>query len=161
MNAALSTSTRPNATRKRVVGGGIVAGLLALAWWWSGLNRGPGPGEDGSSDQQASDVTQDETGRTDLDSDNEDSPSPGHGDRLTVKISGSDYLISHGDVFELATLEEVIYAAERVDGDEDGIKVRILHDRTGVSGAQTDLEQALADAGLTRDQWQTVQQPVP
>jgi hypothetical protein len=47
-----------------------------------------------------------------------------------------------------------------MEGDAQGVRVRIEHDATGLSGARTDLEQALVDAGLSRDQLQIMQQAV-
>lgn len=147
--------------RRRTIGGGIVVGVLALAWWWSGLNHGPGPGEGGNpdADQTANDSAA-QSGNTDLEADDDASPSPGYGDRLTVRISGTEYFVSRDAEFVPATLADIVALAQQMPGDETGVRVRIEHDRTGVSGAQTDLEQALANAGLTRDQWQTVQQAV-
>lgn len=147
--------------QKRLVGGGIVVGALALAWLWSGLNRGPGGGDSGTPDtEQSSQATTTQPGNTDLEADDSQSPSPGHGDRLTVLISGGEYKVARDNEYVVATLGEIIDLVRQAPDDEDGIRVRILHDRTGVSGAQSDLERALGEAGLSRDQWQTVQQPV-
>ncbi len=154
--------------RKRVVGGGVIVGVLAFAWWWNGLGPGAGPGEgpgDGSgqhdaAESQSSDSDSDDAGETDLNGERQNSPSPGHGDRLTVLIRGDAYAIARGEEYVPATLDEIIDLAKRMPGDNVGIRVRIQHDSTGISGAQSDLERALGEAGLTRDQWQTVQQPV-
>jgi hypothetical protein len=147
--------------RKRVVGGGVVVGILGLAWWLSGLNRGPGTGEEGTSNSQpASTSTDTEDGSTDLDSDDRDSPSPGQGSRLTVLITGDQYEIVQRDGNIPATLPEIVDLARRMPGDDDGIRVQITHDPTGVAGARTDLVQALAEAGLTQDALRIIQQPV-
>lgn len=148
--------------RKRIVGGGIVVGALALAWLWSGMNRGPGGGDNGTPDtEQSSQTTTAPPGDTDLDADDRQSPSPGHGDRLLVLITGGEYRILRDNEYAPASLEEVVAVATHMPGDENGVKVRIEHDSTGVSGAQTDLAAALLEAGLLRDQLQIMQQPVP
>ncbi len=94
-----STSSRPS-MQKRLVGGGIVVGALALAWLWSGMNHGPGGGESGVPDtEQSSQATTAQPGDTELDADDRQSPSPGHGDRLTVRITGGEYRILRDDEY--------------------------------------------------------------
>lgn len=147
--------------QKRLVGGGIVVGALALAWLWSGMNHGPGGGESGVPDtEQSSQATTAQPGDTELDADDRQSPSPGHGDRLTVRITGGEYRILRDDEYVPASLDEVVEVATRMAGDEHGVRVRIEHDHTGLSGAQSDLEAALLEAGLLRDELQIMQQSV-
>jgi hypothetical protein len=162
MSNSPATSTSRYPLRKRVISGGVIVGVLAFAWWWSGLNRGLGPGADNADDDRSSQPTSSaDSDSEDADQNGDDGPIAVDGDRLTVLISGSSYLIVEETGRTPATLEEIVELARQMPGDDDGIRVQIEHDATGTSGAQTDLEQALRDAGLTPDELRVMQQSVP
>lgn len=165
MNTPTPTRTALLPLRKKIVGGGIIVGLIALGLWWNGLGPGLGPGDggggDGTSESSSTSTSSNNgDGHTSHDDGDRDSLSPGPGDRLTVLIRGDRYELVREDRNVPVTLEEIVELVREMPGDDDGIRVVITHDPTGVSGAQSDLEQALATAGLTRDEWRSVQQPV-
>lgn len=159
---------RPYSIRKRIIGGGIIAGVVGLAIWLGNLGLGPGlgPGPGGGGGGDAGDSDSNQTsdtmqGRDDasdsVDNASETDVSEIGQPLLRVLISGSEYRMAMADQdadvsltdFAPATLQQIVDVAVNMELDEDERRVLILHDATGESGAHSDLRQALRDAGLT------------
>lgn len=178
MNTPAPTTQRPYSLRKRVIGGGVVAGVLGLALWLSGLipglGPGEGPGEEGTGPESAQSSQRSET--SDDDPDNEevevgdtDTTELGDGEPpLKVLVTGAEYRIAWSklngvpttlDDYVDATLDEIVELAREISLDEDELRVLIQYDRTAEVGAREDLTQALSGAGLT--EYLEVRDPLP
>lgn len=164
---------RTYSLRKRVIGGGIVAGLVGLGIWLAnqlglglGGGAGPGGGDEGdsgaqvSSDETDNDEESSNADRADEDTGEETLPTAGQ-PPLRVLVSGTDYQAAWTgeEEFVPATLEEIVQIAVNMSLEPDKRRVLILHTPTGESGPYHDLRRALGSAGLTELQFDSAAEP--
>ncbi len=148
-----STSRPRSRTKRRVVAGGLVAGLIALGMWLSTLLPGLGLGLGGGSGEglgdRAAKTSPQKTSKTESPVENKPQPPT---DIVTVRIDGKRLLLKHlvegQSVYRPATQAEIVAQAKRVIGNDRGERVRIELLANAVLDLRDELKTALKDAGL-------------
>ncbi|SFI25398.1 hypothetical protein [Planctomicrobium piriforme] len=155
----------------RIFGGAIVGALL-LGIWFGQFWKGPGLGGSGSGDGKPESGSVDTraevrsisgtgavgpTART-----NEASTPAGPeiglpAQMVTVVIHGNQYRLVQGDDFKLGsdvTLDDIKRQAADTTGTPEGIRVRVVKEKSAQEGPRSDLLTALAEAGVKREEIQ-------
>jgi hypothetical protein len=157
---------------RNLIGGAIVLAFVVggfLGNWFPKLGLGPGSGggdaEPGNSlVQVVSDVKPSE--RSDTPQEEIPEPASAEDDQvLHVQIAGRDYYIARirgrSREYHAATMEQIVEAAQRMAGNEQGVRVRISRKQTSKTTAELQLRDALVDAGIAPESidWQDGQAP--
>ncbi len=84
-------------------------------------------------------------------------------DVLLITIKGRSYWVEPqaNEAAQEVSLERAVELAKAAAGDEDGIRVRVNRDGSARAKAEEDLEQALLEAGVTRDSIVGLEQTTP
>lgn len=153
--------------KARTAGGvGVVLvgiGLLLGLWWkgpglgGGGSGRGPAVAPpDASSVKATADPGESVRSATARPAENQGDVGAGEA-FVTVVIHGAGYrLVSSDDPSRGAeiALAEILERVQNAPGSPEGIRLRILKDRTAQEGARSDLEAALRAAGIKLEQVQ-------
>ncbi|AMV22224.1 hypothetical protein [Planctomyces sp. SH-PL14] len=151
----------------------VVAGLLFVGFWLGNLFRGFGPGGPstgtgigtGDGTEQVAEVRDPNAqrvalgepanmptiaGPTDASVSSASLPAPGH--PLTVVIDGAGYaLMGAAGETTPTSLDEIRKLAGEKQGDDQGVRVRILRRKNAQAGAKADLLAALEASGVPSD----------
>ncbi|WP_437188192.1 hypothetical protein SH668x_001623 [Planctomicrobium sp. SH668] len=155
---------------KRVVTGGAVVGLLALGVWLANFWKGPGLGGSGTG-YGVSSAPETNINETQVNTAVE-SPAPAPSvevaapknafesypsDIMTIVIEGGSYRLTDGVLNSSGTpisLEEISQRAQNLTGTAEGLRVRILKEKSAQEGARSDLMQELTKNGVKREEIQ-------
>jgi hypothetical protein len=151
--------------RKRIFGA-VAVGLIAFGIWLGSFWQGPGLGGSGPGREGASfpDMRADVSSEVDLTGDvgpaeqpapRSEPPSP----VLTVVVTGNRYRIASQDDPQTGnevSLEEVRRLARETPGSPEGVRVRILFEKSATEGARSDLFATLRESGVKREEIQEV-----
>ena len=147
-------------TRTKAAGGALIGAAILGAWLMS-LWKTPGMGGAEGIDPLQQ---QDRTARVDAQltssttiRDAERTTPVTPSDLLTVVIHGDQFRLSEEDDPQSGldvSLAEIKRKASDVPGNDRGIRVRILKEKSAQAGARADLYAALTDAGVKREEIQ-------
>ena len=142
--------------KKRTVAGGVIVGAMILGMYLANLWKGPGLGGNNSGTDVEVTEAVDET---DVQSSMQPPVQPVESTGkdlpyVTVVIHGDSYRITDGENPETGmdvSLDTVISRVSKVAGTAEGIRLRIMLDRTAQEGARSDLYAALEKSGVSSD----------
>lgn len=139
--------------KRNVLGGVLIAGIVAgvyLADFLKGFGLGSGntwkPNSTNSTTKSTPADTNSESTIDDIAADG-DAPAV-----IKVLIDGWTYLLRTPSGEERVELSRIVQLVKAATGDDDGIRIRIYRKPTSRVQAETDLESALAAAGIPENE---------
>ncbi len=176
-NRSVSLGRRLGRVRNRtLVGGGVVIAVAAGIYFGDlfkgpGLGPGDGPGNDSgqvslhSTDQQPVPPPEPMPPNPPDPDEPATSEEPEPSNVVEVIVDGRQYLqkTGQGDAakYQPVELSQLVERAEKAPGDQTGVKIRVAHRQTAITGAIDQLEEALLESGLSPDAIHWVEQTVP
>lgn len=145
--------------------GGVGIGLVALGLLLGLLWKGPGLGGAGVGEGEQGQAAPDLVGvSSSVSSPTAASAAPvgdrrGQEDFVTVVIDGDGYRLTSADNTEggtEASLDQIVERVKKVSGTPEGIRLRVLLQRSAQEGARSDLQAALRSAGVRTEEIQEV-----